>query len=101
MVHLEIFNGAESRLRCQLVLAHFVTQDIPPIPPGNKFVIALERDVDEGTLIFRHAGGQSMAIENVLCGLMGAWRETRADLDLTDLRAGETAELRIVLGGAH
>jgi hypothetical protein len=47
-------------------------------------------------LIFRHAGGRSMALENILCGLAGAWRETRADLDLAELRAGGSAELRIV-----
>ncbi len=97
-VRLEIFNGAESRLRCQLVLAHFVTQDIAPISPGDETVIELDRDADKGTLIFLHEGGPSMALENILCGLSGAWRETRADLDLAGLRAGETAELRIVFG---
>ncbi len=100
-VSLEVLNGADSGLRCQLVLAHFVTQDIAPISPGDGTVIALDRDADEGTLIFRHAGGRSMALENILCGLAGDWQATRVDLDLADLRADKTAALRIVYGGAE
>ena len=99
-VRLEIVNGTlASRLACQLVLAHFVTQDIAPIPAGGETVIALDRDVDEGTLIFRQAGARPMALENILCGLAGNWRATRADLNIAPLRAGERAALRIVFGG--
>ncbi|MBR45580.1 MAG: hypothetical protein CMM31_03670 [Rhodospirillaceae bacterium] len=100
-VSLEVVNGAEGRLRCQLVLAHFVTQDIAPVPPGGETVIVFDRDADEGVLIFRHVGGRSMALENVLCGLAGDWRATRADLDLADLRAGESVALRMVYGAAE
>ena len=100
-VRLEIHNNAGSPLRCQLVLAHFVTQDIAPILPGGELIIALDRDMDQGALIFRHTGGRSMAIENILCGHSGAWSETRIDLDLTGLRSGKTTELRIVIGKLH
>lgn len=96
-VRLEIISATKmSRLACQLVLAHFVTQDIAPILAGGKTAIALERDLDDGTLIYRHDGGQRMAVENILCGLANNWRATRADLNLAALRAGRRAHLRII-----
>lgn len=96
-VRLEIVSAAlTSRLACQLVLAHFVTQDIAPIPAGGEAAIALERDLDDGTLIYRHNGGRRMAVENILCGLATNWRATRADLNLAALRAGRRATLRII-----
>ena len=96
-VHLEIVSAtATSRLACQLVLAHFVTQDIKPIPAGGETAIALERDLDDGTLIYRHDGGRRMAVENILCGLATNWWATRANLDLAALRAGQHARLRII-----
>lgn len=94
-VRLEIYNGtASSELRCQLVLAHFVTQDIGRISAGKSAVIALRRDRDEGVLIYR-SGARRMAVENILCGIAGNWRATRNDLNLAALRAGRRAQLKI------
>ena len=96
-VHLEIVSAtATSRLACQLVLAHFVTQDIAPILAGGEAAIALERDLDDGTLIYLHEGGRHMAVENILCGLATNWQGTRADLNLAALRTGQRAKLRII-----
>jgi len=96
-VRLEIVNAtAASRLACQLVLAHFVTQDLAPISAGDETVVLLSRDVDEGTLIYQSDGGRRMAVENILCGLAGNWRATRADLNIAELRAGQRANMRIV-----
>ncbi len=96
-IRLEIVSAAvTSRLACQIVLAHFVTQDIAPIPAGGETAIALERDLYDGTLIYRHDGGRRMAVENILCGLATNWRATRADLNLAALRAGQRATLRII-----
>ncbi|MDA0229768.1 MAG: hypothetical protein O3B21_06215 [Proteobacteria bacterium] len=96
-VRLEIVSAtATSRLACQLVLAHFVTQDIASIPAGGEAVIVLDRDLDDGTLIYRHDGGRRMAVENILCGVAANWRATRADLNLAALRAGRRANLRII-----
>ena len=96
-VRLEIVSAtATSRLACQLVLAHFVTQDIAPIPAGGETTIALERDLDDGTLIYRHDGGRRMAVENILCGVANNWQATRADLNLATLRGGQRASLRII-----
>ena len=96
-VHLEIVSATPtSSLACQLVLAHFVTQDIALIPAGGETAISLERDLDDGTLIYRHDGGRRMAVENILCGLATNWQGTRADLNLAALRTGQRAKLRII-----
>ncbi len=96
-VRLEIVNATEtSRLACQLVLAHFVTQDLAPISAGDESVISLDRELDDGTLIYRHDGGRRMAVENILCGIAANWRATRADLNIAELRAGRRANLRII-----
>jgi len=96
-VRLEIVNATgTSRLACQLVLAHFVTQDIAPIPAGEETVITLRRDLDEGTLTYQRGEGRRMAVENILCGIVDNWRATRNDLNLADLRAGHHANLRVI-----
>ncbi len=96
-VRLEIVNAtAASRLACQLVLAHFVTQDLASISAGDAAVIKLRRDVDEGTLIYQRNGDRRMAVENILCGIADNWRATRADLNIAELRAGQRVKLRIV-----
>ncbi len=96
-VRLEIVNAtATSRLGCQLVLAHFVTLDLAPILAGDETVITLDRDLNDGTLIYRHDGGRRMAVENILCGIAANWRATRADLNIAELRAGRRANLRII-----
>jgi hypothetical protein len=96
-VRLEIVNATgASRLACQLVLAHFVTLDIAPIPAGHETAITLRRDLDEGTLTYQQGEGRRMAVENILCGIADNWRATRNDLNLAELRAGHRANLRII-----
>ena len=96
-VHIEIVSATPtSSLASQLVLAHFVTQDIAPILAGGEIAIALERDLDDGTLIYLHEGGRHMALENILCSLATNWQGTRADLNLAALRTGQRGKLRII-----
>lgn len=96
-VRLEIVNATgAARLACQLVLAHFVTQDIAPIPAGEETAITLRRDLDEGTLTYQQGEGRRMAVENILCGIADNWRATRNDLNLAELRAGYQAKLRFI-----
>lgn len=86
-------------VRCQLVLAHFVTHDLAPIPEGNTTAIDLRRDAD-GTLLFQ-GGGRSMAVENILCGLDDNWTASRNDLDLRTLRDGTLPALRVTCSTAN
>ncbi len=97
-VRLEIANAkAAALLRCQLVLAHFVTLAPAPIGPAGRVAFELRRDPD-GSLFYPHAEGPPMALENVLCGLDEDWTATRNDLDLRPLRGGEE-RLLIVCDG--
>ena len=95
-VRLEVVNGTKTqRLACQIVLAHFVTQELAQIAAGEAAVILLRRDVDDGTLIYQRNGGRRMAVENILCGIADNWRATRNDLNISELREGRHAELKI------
>ena len=96
-VHLKIVNGTATQpIACQIVLAHFVTQDIAQIPAGKSAVISLRRDLDDGTLIYQRDGGRRMAVENVLCGIANNWRATRNDLNISPLREGRHAALQFI-----
>jgi hypothetical protein len=100
-VRLVIVNAtAAPPIACRLLLAHFVTQDLAPIAAGGEAVIELRRDLDDGTLIYRHGGGQRMAVENILCAITGDWPATRSDLNIADLRTGRRASLTIICARA-
>ena len=99
-VRIEITNAKSgSMVRCQLVLAHFVTLESDKIEPNHRTTIALRRDVRAGTLLYPRAGGPPMALENIFCGLDEDWAATRNDLDLTRLRGGGQNRLKIICDG--
>ena len=87
-VDLTIRNDTGSPLRCTVVLAHFVTRALEPIPPSGELALALERHAASGTLAFGWHDGAPMLVENILCGSDGDWDATRTDLPLTPIRAG-------------
>jgi hypothetical protein len=94
---VRIVNGAESDvLRCQLVLAHFMTRDLPAVAPGREVEVGLWWEAATGTLFHGDAGGRKTAVENLLCGADRDWTATRNDMDLTRLREGGVGHLRIV-----
>jgi hypothetical protein len=99
-VRLEIANAKSGSLvRCQLVLAHFVTLAPDKIGPDRHATIELQRDVQAGTLFYPREDGRPMALENVFCGLDDDWVATRNDLDLRRLRGGDGNRLLIVCDG--
>lgn len=94
---LEIVNETtRAVLRCQLVLAHFMTRDLAPTAPGQALEIDLLRETASGTLLRSDLDGRLVPVENVLCGADDDWMATRNDVDLTGLRAGSLRRLRIV-----
>lgn len=101
-VTLEIANGApDSELRCQLVLAHFVTADAATVRAGGTARVELLRQTGGGTLLVpRGAGQEPMAVENVICGLDGDWAATRNDVVLARLRDGSRDRLLVVCDGS-
>ncbi len=98
-IKLTIENAASGpNIRCQVILAHFVTHDLPTIPASQSATIEMDRATD-GTLFFRK-GGQTMATENILCGLDQNWTVSRNDLDLRALRIGTREALQVTCSGA-
>ncbi|MHA1600324.1 MAG: hypothetical protein ACTSW2_05820 [Alphaproteobacteria bacterium] len=96
-VSLRIENGSENAgLRCQLVLAHFMTRDLAPAAPGRVIEIDLLRNLATGALWFAGAEGRLVPVENVLCGTGDDWAASRNDINLTPLRDGSTPHLQII-----
>lgn len=94
-VVLQITNDSGRALRCQLVLAHFMTRDLKLAAPGDGIAVDLLRETETGTLLRSDVDGRWVPVENVLCGVDADWVATRNDLDLTDLREGGARRLRI------
>ncbi len=84
---LAIENATGEGLRCVVVLAHFVTRDLPAIAAGARLEIAFERG-DDGSLADISSGGRAMLVENLLCGTDSRWTATARDLPLLALRSG-------------
>jgi hypothetical protein len=96
-VVLRVANSTEKAvLRCQLVLAHFMTGDLTPVGPGLVIEIDLLREVATSTLLYLGPGVRLIAVENILCGSDGDWAATRNDIDLTALRDGSTQQLQMI-----
>ncbi|MEM7224143.1 MAG: hypothetical protein AAF495_14270 [Pseudomonadota bacterium] len=88
-IHLRIENASEVSIRCVMVLAHFVTKDMPPIPSGSSYTTTLIRDPDQGTLSYGSFDDHPMMLENLLCGSLSDWTTTSRDLPILNLRSAE------------
>ncbi len=89
-----------SALRCQLVLAHFVTVALEPIPSGQTMVLELLQKPEDRTLLYKRDDGPLMAVENILCGLDDDWAATRENVNLAILRGDGVPAMRIVCAGS-
>ena len=86
-VVLSIRDGTEGKLRCSIILAHFVTQIL--VPAGKGFELTFDREPSSGTLSERTSGG-AMLVENILCGDKDAWQDTVSDIPLALLRSSQS-----------
>jgi hypothetical protein len=100
-VRLSIQNDADAVLRCQVVLAHFVTLADHRLPPGTVRELDLERAAPSGALYVSGDDGRPMAIEAIYCGLDERWDGTRAALDLTPLREPDRQRLAVACAGVQ
>ena len=90
------FHFSES-VRCQFVLAHFVTYDPPMILSGETLVVPITIEQDNSTL-FLIDSNKPMAIEDLFCTLDSAWSDTRLELSLAPLQSSTTAYLTFFCG---
>ena len=77
-------NHIDQSVRCQFVLAHFVTYDPVNIAPNDALLIPVELRNSDRTIFYLYAGTY-MAIEDLLCGFDSNWSLTRRELALTPL----------------
>lgn len=84
---LDLGNDGAHALRCVMVIAHFMSDDLGTIALGERLALALERDGADGSLFVRSADGRRKPIENIVCGAAADWSQTRGDVPLLPLRA--------------
>ena len=97
-VLVKVRNASQQHVfHCQLILAHFVTEDVQDVPPGAEVQIRLVREINDGTL-YRVNDFSPMAVERILCGVQGRWGETQRELRIALLRQGGTATLEFDCG---
>ena len=95
-VSITNFHASES-VRCQFVLAHFVTYDPPILLSGETLVLPITLGQDNSTL-FLVDSSKPMAIEDLFCALDSAWSDTRLELSLVPLQSSTTAYLTFFCG---
>ena len=87
----------DQSVRCQLVLAHFVTYDPVNIAPKDTLLIPVELRNSDRTIFYLYAGTY-MAIEDLLCGFDSNWSLTRRELSLTPLQSLTVESLHFTCG---
>ncbi len=98
-VSIAVANETRQVLRCQFLLAHWMTSAAVLIQPGASARLALGRAVD-GALFQRQAGEERpFHVESLLCGSDRDFGSSRIDLDLSPLRARESDSLSFRCGG--
>ena len=92
-LRISISNQHENdAVRCQLVLAHFVTYDLNRVESGKEISFSILLSPIDSTLFYNHSG-KLMAIEDLFCGLHSDWSTTRQELSLTPLQTKGSASL--------
>ena len=84
-------------IRCQFVLAHFVTYDPPMILSGETLVVPITIEQDNSTLFLVNSS-KPMAIEDLFCALDSAWSDTRLELSLAPLQRSTMPHLTFSCG---
>lgn len=95
-VRLSLANETGAALRCQFLLAHWMTSESWVLAPGDRLALTLGR-TQEGVLFQSHAEEpRPFPVEALLCGRDAAFADTRRALDLSALRVGASRALHLV-----
>jgi len=84
---LDLGNSGDRALRCLMVIAHFMSDELGTIAPGERLAVAFQRDDADGSLFVRSNDGRRKMIENIVCGASDDWSQTRGDVPLLPLRS--------------
>ncbi len=81
-------NTGETVLACDASIAHWYSNALGDIAPGETLRFVLRADAGSGTVFLRNDVGDDMPVQRVWCGLKGQSWATRAEIAL-DRRIGE------------
>ncbi|MEQ1943210.1 hypothetical protein ABMA32_12405 [Mesorhizobium sp. VNQ89] len=81
-------NTGEMTLACDASIAHWYSNALGEVAPGETLRFVLRADAASGTVFLRNAVGDDMPVQRVWCGLKGKSWATRAEISL-DRRIGE------------
>jgi hypothetical protein len=85
---VSISNTGEAVLACDSTIAHWFSNALGEIEPGETLVFTLRSNPSDGTVFLRNDVGDDMPVQRVWCGLKGKSWATRAEIPL-DRRIGE------------
>ncbi len=86
-----IRNAGETVLACDASIAHWYSNALGEIAPGETLRFSLRADAANGTVFLRNAVGDDMPVQRLWCGLKGQSWATRAEIGL-DRRIGQMPE---------
>jgi hypothetical protein len=75
-------------LACDASIAHWYSNALGEIEPGETLRFVLRADAGNGTVFLRNTVGDDMPVQRLWCGLKGQSWATRAEISL-DRRIGE------------
>ncbi|MEO1190724.1 MAG: hypothetical protein AAFY02_03150 [Pseudomonadota bacterium] len=94
-IAIALDNTGEAPLRCQYLLAHWMSRDALRLDPGAAAELPLYRQAD-GALFLRQPGEpRPLFVEALLCGDDQAFGETARQLDLSALRRAQADRLAL------
>ena len=73
-VAITLQNDSDQTLRCLLVFAHWMTEELPPLPADGQTEIFLQRQPLDGALYKWRGQAQKLPLENISCGFEADWR---------------------------
>ncbi|MEW9807142.1 hypothetical protein ABUE31_14205 [Mesorhizobium sp. ZMM04-5] len=83
-----IRNTGETVLACDASIAHWFSNALGDVAPGQTLRFTLLADASDGTVFMRNSAGDEMPVQRLWCGLKGRSWATRAEIGL-DRRIGE------------
>ena len=86
-----IKNTGDTVLACDASIAHWYSNALGDIAPGETLAFTLRADAANGTVFLRNTVGDDMPVQRLWCGLKGQSWATRAEIAL-DRRIGEVPE---------
>jgi hypothetical protein len=86
-VSLTVANDAGEPLRCTILFGHWIEQDAGTVASGDRLLVAMRRQDEDGALYVERGDGRRMMVENLVCGPLDDWWERHDDIALLPLRA--------------